>query len=277
MVIEKMFEGKLDPFGRMEALPEEGLKAEKLLEGLREMRGEEKEYKTGKAFGGIYYDWKKKELKEAINSAYSIFSDSNGLYPRIFPALRKFEMECVRMAASLLNGDEETTGMMCSGGTESILMAIRSAKKIAEEKGVSKPELVAPCTAHPAFAKGCEYFGLKLVEVEVDNEGQISMKEYEKLVNENTALLVASAPNFSQGAVEPIEEIGKLALKYSIPFHVDACLGGFLLPFLNEMGLTNSKFDFSVEGVTSISTDIHKYGFAPLIQPIFKKYVKLAC
>jgi sphinganine-1-phosphate aldolase len=227
------------------------------------MRGAETDFQTGRAFGGIYNDHH--ELNKIIIAAENIFHDSNGLFPTIFPGLRKMETEVIRMAANLLHGDANVVGSLTTGGTESILCAIKAYREKAEkERGVTHPELIFPDTAHPAFAKACDLFKVKMVILSVrDSDRRVDPKTVKASINGNTIAIVASAPTYPHGVVDPIEEIGSIAEELNIPFHVDACLGGFHLPFLTKLGLYNKKFDFAIPGVTSMTADLHKYGMGP--------------
>jgi len=153
---------------------------------------------------------------------------------------------------------------MTSGGTESILMACKAYRELGRSKGITAPEIVAALTVHAAFEKAADYFGMKLVKVPVDSTSfRLDVAAAKRAINKNTVLLVASAPCYSQGVVDPVEQLSALALRYKLGLHVDCCLGGFLLPFLPKLGYSIPPFDFSVAGVTSISADTHKYGYSP--------------
>lgn len=227
------------------------------------MRGAETDFQSGHAFGGIYNDHE--QLNKIIVAAENIFHDSNGLFPTIFPGLRKMEIEVIKMAAALLHGDDDVVGSLTTGGTESILCAIKAYQEKAEgERGVRNPELIFPETAHPAFAKACHLFRITPVILPVrSTDRRVDPAIIKAAINSNTIAIVASAPSYPHGVVDPIEEIGSLALEANIPLHVDACLGGFHLPFLTKLGLFNKKFDFLVPGVSSITADLHKYGMGP--------------
>ncbi|PIO28197.1 hypothetical protein AB205_0051490, partial [Aquarana catesbeiana] len=195
---------------------------------------------------------------------YGEFAWSNPLHPDIFPGVRKMEAEVVRMACTLFNGGPQSCGTVTSGGTESILMACKAYRDLAFEKGIKYPEIIAPVSAHAAFDKAANYFGMKMVHIPLDKKTmKVDVKAMRRAISKNTAMLVCSAPQFPHGVIDPIEEVAKLALKYNIPFHVDACLGGFLIVFMEKAGFPLPLFDFRVKGVTSISADTHKYGYAP--------------
>lgn len=174
------------------------------------------------------------------------------------------ENDVVRMTANILNGDENTVGCITTGGSESILLAIKAARDRAFELfGIKNPELIAPVTAHPAFAKACHYFNVKFICLPINDQMQVEPSEVKKAITKNTVMVVCSAPTYPHGVIDPIEEIGEICQKNNLCFHVDSCLGGFVLPWLTKLGLLKKKFDFSVPGVTSISADLHKYGFGP--------------
>ena len=154
---------------------------------------------------------------------------------------------------------------MTSGGTESIILAIKAYRDYARnEKGIENPNIVVPITAHAAFDKGAAMLDMPIIHVPVDPDTQrVNLQKMKRSINSSTCMLVGSAPQFPHGSIDDIEGIAALGLKYDIPVHVDACLGGFLIAFMRDAGYPLKPFDFSVPGVTSISADTHKYGFAP--------------
>ncbi len=221
------------------------------------------------------YEWKKGRVfcltypvdenhHEFLKESYGKFISENFLNPMAFQSLKKMEREVVRMSCSLLNGDDESVGTMTSGGTESILMAVKAARDLARKTKpwILKPELVAPASAHVAFEKACKYFGIKYVSVKLEDDFTANVRAMKKACGMNTIMMMGSAPQYPQGVIDPIEELATYAQKKNIPFHVDACVGGFLLPFLERNGVELPKWNFCVPGVTSISADLHKYGFA---------------
>jgi sphinganine-1-phosphate aldolase len=230
---------------------------------MKEWREREHKFNEGKAFGGIYCD--DEEHHKFLDQVYVLYSDSNALFPAIFPGLRKFEAEVVRIACNLLGGDEDTCGTMTCGGTESIMMVCKAYRERALDlHGITEPEMVVPQSAHPAFAKGAKYFGIKLVVVPVDQESfTVSPAVIKAAMTARTVMVVVSAPTFPQGVIDPVVEVAAFTQEAGVPLHVDCCLGGFLLPWLRRLGHLQKQFDFGVPGVTSISSDIHKYGFGP--------------
>ncbi|CEF63252.1 Sphingosine-1-phosphate lyase 1 [Strongyloides ratti] len=218
--------------------------------------------KGGKVSGTVYTDISDDHLK-LITAIFNKYAYSNPLHPDVFPGVRKMEAEVIRMILNLYNGTSECTGSMTSGGTESIILACFAYKKLALSKGIENPVIVCPSTAHAAFDKAADLFGIRIRHVPVDENQKVNIKEYKKAICSNTCMLVGSVPNFPSGTADPIIEIAELGKKYNIPVHVDACLGGMLIPFMEEAGYPIPLFDFRVPGVTSISCDLHKYGYAP--------------
>jgi sphinganine-1-phosphate aldolase len=243
-------------------LPAHGTSAEEIFNQLESFKINDLNWPSGKFFGYVFYPGE--DIYKVAKDAYAAYFATNGLNPSAFPSLRKMETDVVSMSANLLNGNEDVTGVMTSGGTESIMMAVLSAREWAEKQHRTKgiPEVIVPATAHPAFAKACHFFGLKLVEAPVRDDFRADVDEMKKRINANTVLLVGSAPQFPQGVIDPIAEIAALAAERQLLCHVDACVGGFLLPFLEAGGVSLPLFDFRLPGVTSISADLHKYGYA---------------
>ncbi|KAI3394299.1 hypothetical protein diail_2946 [Diaporthe ilicicola] len=220
-------------------------------------------WEDGFVSGAVYHG--EDALLKLQTEAYGKFTVANPIHPDVFPAVRKMEAEVVAMVLSLFNAPPSGAGVSTSGGTESILMACLSARQKAYvERGVTEPEMILPETAHTAFRKACDYFKIKmqLVPCPAPNY-QVDTRRVARLVNANTILLVGSAPNFPHGIMDDIAALSKIALRRKIPLHVDCCLGSFLVPFLDKAGFETQPFDFRLRGVTSISCDTHKYGFAP--------------
>jgi glutamate/tyrosine decarboxylase-like PLP-dependent enzyme len=242
--------------------PKSGRDPSEILTEMDNLKCNDYEWNKGKVFCLTYPvdDSHHDFLKET----YGKFISENFLNPMAFDSLKKMEREVVRMSLDLLNGDDESVGTMTSGGTESILMAIKGAREYAKKHKpwILRPELVCPASAHVAFEKACKYFGVKYVPVKLDDDYKVNMKAMKKAMNRNTIMIMGSAPQYPQGVIDPIEEIAALAKKKNVLCHVDACVGGFMLPWLEELGEDIPVFDFRIDGVTSISADLHKYGFA---------------
>jgi sphinganine-1-phosphate aldolase len=244
-------------------IPQTGLSKNEILATLRAFKSRDMDWKGGKVFCYVYNPGG--DPAEVTKEAYLEFLTENGLDPTVFPSMLKLETDVVRMVINLLRGDANTVGHLTSGGTESIMLAVKTArdKARAEKPHIKEPEMVLPKTAHAAFHKAAHYLSVKPVVVDIDPQTfQVRAEDMEQAITENTILLVASAPSYSQGVIEPIAEIGAIAQKHNLLFHVDACVGGVHLSFMRKMGYEISDFDFTVSGVTSISTDLHKYGYA---------------
>lgn len=242
-------------------LPKKGMPKEEVLSLLRSFKADDSDWHRGRLFGLIYYAGQ--EVEELAKAAYAAYQFENALSPFDFPSLLKMETEFISIVGTLLGGDEATVGAMTSGGTESILMAVKAARDWARANrpGITHPELVAPVTIHPAFNKAAHYLGLKIVQTPVDEGFRADAKAMEEAVTENTIMLAATAVTYPQGVIDPIAEIGALADRKKLWFHVDSCLGGYMLPFLRKLGYAIPPFDFAVPGVTSLSADVHKYGY----------------
>ncbi|KAM6916019.1 sphingosine-1-phosphate lyase 1 [Xenentodon cancila] len=244
-------------------LPSRGLSQSQVMDKIKEYETlNEVKWEKGCVSGAVY--WGDESLTKLLVKVYGDFAWSNPLHPEIFPGVRKMEAEVVRMSCTLFHGGPNSCGTVTSGGTESILMACKAYRDMAHERGVRHPEILAPVSVHAAFDKAAHYFGMKLVHIPLDKKTmKVDMKAMKRAISRNTAMLVCSAPQFPHGIIDPIQEVAKLAVRYNIPLHVDACLGGFLIVFMTKAGYPLAPFDFRVKGVTSISADTHKYGYAP--------------
>ncbi len=243
-------------------LPSEGQSKTAVLTKMQSMRSKDVSWQDGKALSLVYFAGE--EAAALIKEAYTLFFSENGLNPTAFPSLRQFETEVVSMSAALLGGDEQVVGNMTSGGTESILMAVITAREWARvhKPDVVKPEMVLGVTVHPAFEKAAHYFGVKAIHVPVGDDFRVDTDAMAAAITANTILLVGSAPAYPHGIVDPVQEIAALAVQHKILCHVNSCVGGFMLPFVCKLGYPVPNFDFQVPGVTSMSADLHKYGYA---------------
>lgn len=246
----------------MISLPAQKTSAEAVLAEMRKLREHDARWREGKTWSLVYQV--DDDVTEFLKEAYTLFFSENGLNPMAFPSLKRFEAEVVAMTASLLGGTEETAGNMTSGGTESILMAVKTAREWASAKNQANttPEMILPLTAHPAFEKAAHYFSIKPVHVPVGSDYRVDVEAARSAITDNTILIVGSAPAYPQGVVDPITDLARIALQKDILFHVDACVGGFMLPFVRKLGYPVPEFDLRVPGVTSISVDLHKYAYA---------------
>jgi sphinganine-1-phosphate aldolase len=244
------------------AFPAAGKTKAEVLDALRLARQDDVRWKDGKAFSLVYRV--DDEVSGVLQEAYTMFFSENGLNPMAFPSLRKFETEVVAMTAALLGGDEQASGTMTSGGTDSLLMAVLAAREWARlhRPHVTEPEMLLPASAHPAFDKAAHYFGVKAVRIPVGPDLRADVEAMRQAITSRTILMVGSAPSYPHGVVDPIEPLAAAARSVGILFHTDACVGGFVLPFVRRLGYPVPGFDFSVPGVTSISADLHKYAYA---------------
>jgi glutamate/tyrosine decarboxylase-like PLP-dependent enzyme len=244
-------------------IPQQGLSKEEILTTLQAFKGRDMDWKAGKVWCYVYNPGE--DPAEVTREAYMSFLTENGLDPSVFPSMLKLETDVVRALIHLLRGDEKAVGHLTTGGTESIMLAVKTARDMvrATKPHIKEPEMVLPKTAHAAFHKAAHYLSVKPVLVDIDPATfQVRAEDMEKAITENTILLVASAPSYSQGVIDPIAEIGNVAQKHNLLLHVDACVGGIHLSFMRKLGYKLPVFDFTVPGVTSISADLHKYGYA---------------
>ncbi len=246
-----------------QSLPAKGLSVDSVIDEIKKLEQMATvDWKSGVVSGAMYNC--SDDLTRLTTQVYGMCAWTNPLHSDLFPHVRKMEAEVVQWTLDLFNGGPQSCGTMTTGGTESILMAMRAYRQIGYEKGIEYPEIVLSVSAHCAFDKAAEYFRMKLTHVPVDPVTRmIDLAAMKRAISSSTVVLVASAPHFPHGIVDPIQQVAKLGLRYKIGVHVDSCLGGFVVPFMEEAGFEMEPFDFRVDGVTSISADTHKYGFAP--------------
>ncbi len=241
-------------------LPKTGTSYGQVFEQLEKAHSGDTRWSDGRVFSLVYHAGD--EHTEFLKKVYTLYFHENGLNPGAFPSLKKYEAEVCSMVAHLFQG-ETAAGTMTSGGSESIMMAVKTYRDWAfATKGIKTPEVIMPSTVHPAFDKAAHYFGVKAIKVPIDQHQRADLVATKAAINENTILIVGSAPQYPHGVMDPIEGLAALAKAHGCGMHVDACVGGFMLPFLKANGQDIPAFDFSVPGVTSISADLHKYGFA---------------
>jgi glutamate/tyrosine decarboxylase-like PLP-dependent enzyme len=243
-------------------LPKQGVARDPILADLDALKEDDVRWREGRVFSLAYSAGE--EVDGLAREAYGRYLSENALNPDAFPSLRRLQSEVVEIVAGLLHGGPEAAGFMTTGGTESLLLAVRAARERGRvERGIVAPEMVLPTSAHAAFEKGADYFGVRSVRVPVAPDFRADPDAMAAAMNANTVLVVASAPQYPQGAIDPVERIAALAARAGINCHVDACMGGMVLPFLERLGQKLPLWDFRVPGVTSISVDLHKYGYAP--------------
>lgn len=249
------------------AMPADGLPRAEVTDLVQRLaRAEESRWRDGYASGAVYHG--DREHIAFLNRIYAVQSQTNPLHPDLWPSSTKYEAELVSMTARMLGSehaapDSPVVGAVSSGGTESIMLAMRTYRDFARERrGIAVPEIVAPVTAHAAFDKASRYFEMPLVRTPLGADFAADVAAMAAAISENTAVLVGSAPDFAHGIIDPIPQIAELAAERGVGCHVDACLGGFVLPWGERLGYAVPPFDFRLPGVTSMSADTHKYGYA---------------
>ncbi len=242
-------------------LPSQSKTRDAVLSSLDRARKDDVRWREGRCFSLVYNAGD--DVLSLVHDAFFRYFSENALNPLAFPSLRRFENEVVAMTGDLLS-HPDAAGAMTSGGTESILMAVKTARDWAraERPDVVEPEMVLPESVHPAFEKAAHYFGVRAVHAPLDASLRVDVEAMRRVITPRTILLVGSAPAYPHGVIDPIEKIGALAAEHGVLCHVDACLGGFMLPFARKLGRDLPAFDFAVPGVTSMSADLHKYGYA---------------
>lgn len=244
-------------------IPQKGKAKEEIFQTLESYKGDDLDWKSGRVMGYVYDPGEK--AKEVINQAYTMYLSENALDPLTYPSLLRLENEVVAMTAGLLNSPPEVVGNFTSGGTESLMLAVKTARDFARatKPHIKEPEMVLPITAHASLFKAAHYLGVKPVVTQVhDDSFKADVSAMRNAVTDNTILLVGSAPGYTHGVVDPIGEIAALALEKDLLCHVDACVGGIHLSYMRKLGFEVPDFDLNVPGVTSLTTDLHKYGYA---------------
>ena len=243
------------------ALNQQGRPVDDVVAELVGKRAGDIRWEDGRAFGMIYDGGP--TVHQVAEEAAKLYLHENALNTAAFPSLGEIQKEVVTWTANLLNGPN-ASGFMTSGGTESILCSVLSAReRHHHERGIDRPEMIVAESGHAAFHKGAHLFGIEIHSVPVKDDWTADVDAMASLINENTILMVGSAPQYPQGVIDPIGELAAVADEAGINFHVDACMGGFVLPFAERLGRNVPEWDFRVPGVTSISADVHKLGYAP--------------
>ncbi|MCP4749107.1 MAG: aspartate aminotransferase family protein [Desulfobacteraceae bacterium] len=242
-------------------LPKKARDKQEILQILREYGKNDPDYQNSRTWSLVYYLGE--DHTRFLEKAHNMYFSANGLNPLAFQSLKRFESDVVKITSGLLCGDKNTAGVMTTGGTESCLLAVKTYRDMAREcKGIKKPEMIVPETAHVAWEKASAYFNVKILHARLDKNYRADCNAVKKLISRNTVMILGSAPQYPHGLIDPIVELGDIASSKKIPLHVDACIGGYLLPFIEKLGYKIAPWDFRVPGVTSISADTHKYGFA---------------
>ncbi len=249
----------------MAVIPEQGRTRDEVMAVLQRLEDNETgRWQEGYASGAVYHG--DPDHIDFLSRVYALFSQANPLHADLWPSITKFEAEIVAMTADMLGARrtaDPVCGTLSSGGTESILLAMKTYRDRArKEKGIRRPEMVVPVTAHAAFDKAAAYFGIRMVKIPVDRDFRADVTAAGRAITRRTVVVVGSAPSFPHGMVDPIEKLSELAHARGIGFHTDACLGAFVLPWAEALGYAVPPFDFRLPGVTSMSADTHKYGYA---------------
>ena len=241
-------------------IPEKGRPFDEILQELDSFGSDDPLYKEARTWSLVYY--LDQEYTDFLVEAYAKYFSANGLNPSVFKSLKRLEKEILKFTAELLHVDDKACGILTSCGTESCMLAVKTYRDHGRARGIRKPEMILPETAHVAWGKGSEYFGVKIRRAPLAADYGVDVAVVEKLVNRNTVMILGSAPEYPHGIIDPIAALGKVAERHHIPLHVDSCVGGYILPFVEMNGTELPPWDFRVPGVTSMSADIHKYGYA---------------
>jgi glutamate/tyrosine decarboxylase-like PLP-dependent enzyme len=246
-------------------MPEEGLPRNEVMQRLIAMKQDDQDWRGGRVFSLVYSAGD--DVHELLSDALALYSAENGLNVLAFPSIGTMQHDIERNTATLLGADDPASGgavegYLTSGGTESLLQAVKTARDVGRERGIATPAVVAAESAHAAFTKAADYFDVDLIRVPVDSDFRVNADTLADACSDETIMVVGSAPTYPHGVIDPITDIASVARDRGILCHVDACMGGFLLPFLAELGRLDEPFDFRVPGVTSMSADAHKYGYA---------------
>lgn len=251
-------------------MPEKSMAKEEVLRQIKEMHAaESKPWKGGKISGSFYHG--DQDHYDFLNESFSFYSQVNSIQRDVCPSLTKFEGEVIAMTLDVFNGDavnkrnpkQKACGSLTTGGTDSIFQSVYVHREWGvDKKGITQPEIVLPVSAHPAFFKAAHYLNMKAVVSKLDENHEADVADMESKITPNTVMIVGSAGNYGHGIIDPVEKLSDLALKHNIGLHVDGCLGGFILVWAQPLGIECPVFDFRLPGVTAISADTHKYGYA---------------
>lgn len=246
----------------MDTLPAHGIPADEVLADLEARRSRDPDVHGARLFG-LVYPTGRADVEALIEQVYSRYLFHNALNPFKFKELAALEKDVVGITSALVHLPESGGGSMTSGGTESILMSMKVNRERARARGVERPQILAPASAHPAYAKAAHYFDMEHVTFPLDAVYRADVDAAAKLIGPQTAVVIASAFSYPFGVMDPVADLAALAAEHGAGCHVDACIGGWVLPFLERLGHDVPPWDFRVPGVTEMSTDVHKYGYVP--------------
>ena len=243
-------------------IPKTGIDEKDLFKYMENSMHSDIDWRSGKTFGAVYYPGEKYSI--AISNAYIKYMHENAFDPQLFSSILTMENKLVQQTASLFSSNQKLFGNLTSGGTESIFLSLLSARNWSNKhKTIKNPEVILSSSAHPAFLKAMNFLKIKPVIVPTNKDFNLNLNGFKEAINQNTILLVASAPAYPTGMIDPISELSILALENKLLLHVDACIGGFLLSYLKKCNYNIPPFDFNLDGVSSLSVDLHKYAYAP--------------
>lgn len=246
----------------MDTLPAHGIPAADVLAELEARRSRDPDVHGARLFG-LVYPTGRPDVEALIEQVYSRYLFHNALNPFKFKELAALEKEVVTITSDLVHLPDSGGGSMTSGGTESILMSMKVNRERARARGVERPQILAPASAHPAYAKAAHYFDMEHVTFPLDADCRADVSAAADLIGPQTAVVIASAFSYPYGVMDPVADLAALAAEHGVGCHVDACIGGWVLPFLERLGHDVPPWDFRVPGVTEMSTDVHKYGYVP--------------
>ncbi|MDA8791807.1 aspartate aminotransferase family protein [Bacteriovoracaceae bacterium] len=243
-----------------EKMPKQGYDREKIFSEISDLKKDDFDFRSGKVMCLVYH--LDHEHENFLKKVYNLYFEENYLNPTVFKSIKKIEEKILRQVKPLFNSPKDAVGSLTTGGTESILLAVKTYKEIGKKlKKIKKPNMIVSKSAHVAFEKAANYFDIKYKVIDMDDDFRVNQKKLLEAIDRNTIMVVLSAPQYPHGSIDPIFELGPQLEKKNIPLHVDGCVGGFILPWMEKLGNEIPHWDFRVPGVTSISADLHKYGY----------------
>ena len=243
------------------SLPPTGRPADDLFREMSDRQSGDINWRAARTFS-LVYPTGRDDIDDVLARANHDVVFGNALNPLRFPSIGSMERDVVEMTGSLLSAPSTGGGVFTSGGTESIVMSVLSAREKFRARGGVGGRVVTPISAHPAFAKAAHLLGLEHVTTPLDDDFRANVDAWQQALRDDTVLTMGSAYSYPHGVVDPIANMAAIAREREIPFHTDACIGGFVLPFLEELGVEIPGWDFRVPGVSQISADVHKYGYS---------------